>query len=134
MRGGNIYNNFEFLLYEKNIKGEVVEVRYQGIYVMVDDGYLAWSCAIPLVRNGTTYEVVQFSDWLESMRKDDECAFGILKGCFAILMYGLWFASIIKCDQGWLTWCALHNMLLHIDGLNKDWDSCVPSNWNVIDE
>ena len=134
VRDGNIHNDFEFMLYEKNEKGEVVEVCYQGVWFVVDNGYLAWSCTVPPVKDGTTYEVIRFSEWLESMRKDVECAFGILKGRFAILRYGLRFASITKCDQVWLTCCALHNMLLHIDGLNKDWDSGVPSNWEIIDE
>ena len=68
------------------------------------------------------------------MRRDVECSFGILKGCSAILRYGLRFKSIAKCDQVWLTCCDLHTILLQIDGLNKDWDSGVSSNWEVIDK
>ena len=63
------------------------------------------------------------------MRKDVECTFGILKGRFCILRYGLRFHSIPKCDQIWLTYCTLHNFLLDIAGLDKDWENGIPSYW-----
>ena len=62
----------------------------------------------------------KFSEWLESMRKDIECAFGILKGLFSILRFGICFGSISKCDEVWLIYFTKHNMLLRIDGINKD--------------
>ena len=34
-----------------------------------------------------------------------------------------------SCDKSWKTCCALHNMLLEIDGLDKAWESGVPSDW-----
>ena len=134
VNNGNIPDDFEFMLYERNEKGEVVEVAYKGVWFMVDNGYLNWSCTVPPVKDGTSYEVIRFSEWLESMRKDVECAFGILKGRFAILRYGIRLRSIAKCDKVWLTCCALHNMLLHIDGLNKNWGNGVPSDWEIINE
>lgn len=64
------------------------------------------------------------------MCKDIECAFGILKGHFAILRYGIIFQSITKSYQVWLSCYALHNLLLYMYELNQDWDSGVPSsNW-----
>ena len=66
------------------------------------------------------------------MRKDVECTFGILKGRFAILRYGLRFRDISRCDQLWLTCCALHNLLLNKDGLDEDWENGVPSCWEDI--
>ena len=56
------------------------------------------------------------------MRKDVKCTFGIMKGSFSILRYGLRFQSITKCDQMWLTCCALHNLLLEYDGLDTNWE------------
>ena len=73
--------------------------------------------------------MIRFSEWLESVRKDVECAFGITKGNFALLRYGLRFHSIVRCDQMWLTCCALHNILLDVDGLDKNWDKGVMSDW-----
>ena len=55
--------------------------------------------------------------------------FGILKGHFEILRYGLRFQSILKCDDFWLECCALHNLLLNVDGLDKDWENKIPSCW-----
>ena len=120
---GLVPDNFEFMLYEHDKNGEVVEVTYKGVWFMVDNGYLSWSCTVPSVKDGTSYKVIRFSEWLESMRKDVECTFGILKGRFSILRYGLRFAKIQHCDQTWLTCCALHNMLLYVDGLHKNWEN-----------
>ena len=61
---------------------------------MVDNGYLSWSCTVPPDNNGLTYKDIRFSEWLESMRKDVECLFGIMKGRFTILRYELRFHSI----------------------------------------
>ena len=63
------------------------------------------------------------------MRKDVECFFGILKGRFRILLYGFRFRKIGLCDDLFLTCCALHNLLLHKDGLDKDWENGIESYW-----
>ena len=84
---GNIHHDYIFHLYEKDDAGKIVEIGYQGVWFIVDNGYLSWSCTIPPSGNGTTYEVIRFSEWLESIRKDVECTFGIMKGRFAILKY-----------------------------------------------
>ena len=128
---GKLYNDYEFQLYEKDINGTVHQVVYKGVWFMVDNGYLSWPCTVPPGNDGTTYELIRFSEWLESMRKDVECTFGIMKGRFCLLRYGLRFQSIVKCDQLWLTCCALHNMLLHTDGLDANWDRGVKSDWEI---
>ena len=126
---GIIPNDHEFMLYEHDKDGNIVEVVYKGVWFIVDNGYLSWSCTAPPVKGGMTYAVIRFSEWLESMRKDVECTFGILKGRFSILRYGFRFAKIEQCDQLWLTCCALHNMLLFVDGLDKNWENGVASDW-----
>ena len=120
VRASTIHDNFEFILFDHDKEGNVIEVLYKGVRFMVDNGYLAWSCTIPPIKEGTTYQEIRFSEWLESMRKDVECDFGILKGRFTILRYGLSFQSISRCDQLWLICCAIHNMLLDIDGPDKN--------------
>ena len=40
-----------------------------------------------------------------------------MKARWRILKYGLRYHSIAKCDQTWLTCCALYNMVLDKDGL-----------------
>ena len=57
------------------------------------------------------------------MRKDVECAFGILKGRWRILKTGVRVQGVESVDKVWLTCCALHNWLLEIDGLDAGWQS-----------
>ena len=95
MKKGELYNNFEFRLYERNKDKDIVEVDYKGVWFIVDNGSLSWSCTVPPDICGTTYEDIQFSEWLESMRKDVECLFGIMKGRFLILRYGFRFHKIL---------------------------------------
>ena len=123
VNNGQLYNDYEFKLLEKNNDGDIVEVRYRGVWFITDNGYLSWSCTVPPIKNGSSYKEIRFSEWLESMRKDVECTFGILKQRFAILRYGVRLQSIEKCDQLYLTCCALHNRLLFFDELHKNWES-----------
>ena len=87
---------------------------------MVDNGYLSWSYTSPPDNKWNTYEVIQFYEWSESMRKDVECLFGIMKVRFTLLQYGFRFHSIENYDKMWLTCFALHNLLLNVDGLDKN--------------
>ena len=99
---------------------------------MCDNGYLSWSCTVPPDKNATCYKNIRFSEWLESMRKDVECFFGIMKGRFCILRYGFRFHSITECDKLWLSCCALHNMLLDVDGLARNWEAGEQSDWEIM--
>ena len=65
------------------------------------------------------------------MRKDVECTFGILKGRWRILKYGLRLHSLMNADNVWKTCCALHNMLLEVDGLAAGWENGVQSEWET---
>ncbi len=64
---------------------------------------------------------IRWSKWLESMRKDVECTFGILKGRWRILKSGIRIQGVDAVDNIWLTCCVLHNWLLEIDVLNAEW-------------
>ena len=65
------------------------------------------------------------------MRKDVECTFGILKGRWRCLKYGLRMHSLFQSDAMWKTCCALHNMLLEVDGLADGWENGVASEWEM---
>ena len=95
----------------------------------VDIGVLEWSCTIPPMKNAINYKFIRFSEWLESMQKDAECTFGILKGRFTILKTGVRMQSLKKVDQLFRTCCAIHNCLLFVDGLDKGWEDGVQSYW-----
>jgi len=56
---------------------------------------------------------------MESMRKDIECTFGILKVQFHILKTGIQVHSLKMANQIWKTCCSLHNWLLEMDGLDE---------------
>ena len=36
-------------------------------------------------------------------------------------------------DRLWVTCCAMHNMLLDIDGLDKNWQNGAKSDWEIFD-
>jgi hypothetical protein len=44
---GNILNDLEFELFKMNEKGKVVAAKYQGCWLLVDNGYLNWSTTVP---------------------------------------------------------------------------------------
>ena len=51
----------------------------------------------------------------------------IFIGRWRILKSGIRVHGIEAADNIWFTCCALHNMLLNIDGLNKKWKKGIPS-------
>ena len=120
---GKMFSDHEFTLYELDKNNTVIKVVYQGAWFVVDNGYLNWSCTVPPIKNPMSYEEIRFSEWIESIRKDIECTFGILKRRFAILKYGIRLGHIAECDKVWSTCCALHNLLLFYDKLDQGWES-----------
>lgn len=96
--------------------------KYKGAWLMVDNGYIpAWSTTIAPIKYPANVGEMRWSKWLESMRKDVECTFGILKGRFRILKSGIRVVTFEAVNHIWKTCCALHNMLLDVDGLAEGW-------------
>ena len=126
---GEALKNCVFTLYEYNSNGNIVEHQYQGAWLISDNGYLRWSTIIPPFKTTTTYSQTRWSEWLESMRKDVECVFGIMKGRFRMLKSGMRLQSIDAVDSVWLTCCALHNWLLEVDGYDEKWNNGLKSDW-----
>jgi hypothetical protein len=85
-----------------------------GAYLICDNGYLQWRTLIcPHMRSETNGEYEKcFSANLESVRKDVECVFGILKGRFSYLDHGFKHRRILICEKVFVTCCVLHNMML----------------------
>ena len=86
-----------------------------------------WPSNIPPFNNPIFNAEHLFSEWLESVRKCVECTFGIMKGRFRQLKTGTRNHGHVSTDRIWVTCCALHNMLIDVDGLNENWESGVPS-------
>ena len=58
---------------------------------------------------------------MESLRKDVECTFGIIKCRWRVLKTEIRLHGLLNIDRIWLTCLALHNALLDVDGLNEKW-------------
>ena len=109
----------EFELYENSDTMK----KYTGVWIVVDNGYLLWPILMPPVKNTSSRKAIRWSEWVESMRKDVECTFGILKGRFRILKTGIRVHGVERCDNIFLTCCAIHNWFLEIDGRDGTWES-----------
>jgi hypothetical protein len=120
---GLLYADVKYKL--SSSAGEWIE--YCGAWLLVDGGYLPWSCTICPLKSTSSIKETRWSKWAESMRKDVECTFGILKGRWRILKTGIRLQSLSAVDDVWFTCCALHNMLLNIDGLDIRWNEGVKS-------
>ena len=122
MRAGKLMNDNEFELYDKKANGDLIKVKYKGSWLLVDNGYLNWGNTIAPKKSTIFRTEARWSEWLESMRKDVECTFGILKGRWRILKAGIRLHGVNAADNVWLTCCALHNWLLETDGYSLPWD------------
>ena len=130
LKDGSFDNLFDFELYDYDqTNNQIIKVKYTGCYVIVDNGYLRWSVTVPPMKESHFRNEIRFSEWIESMRKDVECAFGILKGRWRVLRYGIKLWGIKNTDKVWLTCCALHNWLLEVDGLSDGWENGAKSYW-----
>ena len=129
LHNSKILQDVEFDLLEKDGDGVVHSQKYKGAWMIVDNGYLAWPSNIPPFSDPIHIWEHAFTEWIESVRKDVECTFGIMKGRFRQLKTGTRIHGHVSTDRIWLTCCALHNMLLEVDGLDNDWESGVPSDW-----
>ena len=89
LNDGKYNEKNEFTLMAFGPTGEIIYEKYKGAYVIVDNGYLKWSTTIPPMKTTSKRSEIRFSQWLESLRKDVECAFGIFKSRGRILKTGI---------------------------------------------
>jgi hypothetical protein len=129
IRNGEILDDVKFFLYEKGTDGKPQICWYHGGWLMTDNGYLPWSVTVPPMKTTTNLAELRWSKWEESMRKDVECAFAILKGRWLILKAGIRYGDVTDADKIFKTCVALHNWLLNYDGLDKEWKSGKKSDW-----
>ena len=130
LNDGTIMSDNIFELQQFSSDNAVETVKYRGAWLLVDNGYLGWSCTIPPFKMTLNQWELKWSKWLESMRKDVECCFGILKGRWRVLKAGVRSHGTESCDKIWLTCCAFHNMLLDVDGLDDKWEKSLnASRW-----
>ena len=99
IKDGTILDDVEFELMEKNDEGKIVHIKYKGVWSIVDNGYLQWSVTVPLLKITNNNREMRWSKWMESIRKDVECAFGIMKGRWRILKTGIRLHGVEAADK-----------------------------------
>ena len=75
----NLLKDVSFNLFERDVNGWVLRVKYKGCYLLVDNGYLRWSMVVLPTKSPLTQKELHWSEWLESMQKDVKCTFGLLR-------------------------------------------------------
>jgi len=129
---GRILQDVEFTLHSwSGIHGnsQLKETRCAGAWGLVDNGHHKWTCTQAPAKVNLLLTQQRLSDWIESYRKDVECTFGMLKGRWRVLQTGIRLEGAVAANRIWMTCCALHNWLLEVDGLDKQWEEGVPSDW-----
>ena len=130
--GGKAFPGNTFTLLTK----DGIPVVWEGAYVIVDGGYQKMASFIDPMHNRFGFKEILWSEWLESVRKDVECTFGILKIRFRLLRNPVIYQCGDTISNAFKTACLLHNMLLVFDGLNDIlWDEVHPDgDEDVYDE
>jgi hypothetical protein len=98
-------------------------VTETGLYLICDGGYPKRPlliCPFKDQQEGT--DMHAWSSHVESLRKDVECTFGILKKRFMILKHAVRFHDIENLEHIFRTCCIFHNILLTHDW-RDDWES-----------
>lgn len=105
---GNVYKEITFETEDEQGKITV----WKGCYVIVDGGYHKVFAFMDPMHNRFGVKEMYWSEWMESVRKDVECTFGILKARFRILANGIRFHSQSTVQNIMKSCCTLHNLIL----------------------
>jgi len=122
------YHDVKFKL-RNTINDEIEEIS--GLYVICDGGYHKWRCMQCPVKFSSQKDVCEWSRWLESVRKDIECTFGILKGRFRILKIPCLLQKKEEIDNTFWTCCIMHNKIMNCDNKYRAWEKDM--HWNAED-
>ena len=105
------FDDYSFRLYDE----EGNSFMERGLYLIADGGYFDCRYLQAPMKNARGSEQL-FSDHIESMRKDIEHIFGILKGRFRLLSGKVHSHSLEFIVGAFRSACAIHNMILDHDG------------------
>ena len=90
---------------------------FYGVYLISEGGYHRWPCFIYPIKSGEPGSpAMKCAAMIESVRKDIEGVFGILKKRFAFLKVFNRMHSQKQVDCAFVTCCIIHNILLRDDG------------------
>ena len=113
LRGGRAVRDVPYDLY--SVDGSVQ--RLKGPWIVCDGGYHRWRVYQGPLKFSSDKNKLRWTKRLESVRKDVECTFGILKKRFRVLKTPLTFMTASTVSHVMRTCCVLHNILLEHDGL-----------------
>jgi hypothetical protein len=102
-----------------------------GLFLICDGGYPKRPLLIcPFKDQQEGSDMYTWSKHIESLRKDVECTFGILKKRFMILKHACRLHNIEDMERIFRTCCVLHNILLARDG-RDNWERLLEDDENV---
>ena len=110
-----LFNDLEYVLLDQNGN----EIHLNGAYLICDGGYLIWRVLMCPFKYFSIFGKAYYSAQLESVRKDVERSFGILKGRFRCLKLPILFLSQSDIDNVFFTCAILHNMIRFSDGQDR---------------
>ena len=115
------YETVTFDVYDMN--GNTTTLT--GAHCICDNGFIRWESMQAPMKFVTTQMEALWSSMVESVRKDVECTFGILKGRWRCLKLPILFHDQDDIDNMFFTCCILHNIILSWDGYDRRWESDV---------
>ena len=117
--------NIEYELY--NERGEKYKCR--GAYIIVDGGYVNSPVFIDPDKFRWTRDAVLWSEWLESVRKDVENFFGMLKPRWRFFRNGICYHDREFIAKAFKVGCCLHNMIL----IHDEVTGIRTTTWETVD-
>ena len=127
VRYDNFINEIRTNKWYKNIEydlriSETVSVKEKGVYCIVDGGYHRWASTMSASRLLVEENFVLWRKRMESVRKDIEDIFGVLKGRFRVLKLPILLHKKEQIDNMVFTCIGLHNML-HVWDKRDEWEA-----------
>jgi hypothetical protein len=123
------YEDYYFIIYDKKGKASIVK----GLYFITDNGYPRWAVLIRPDNNAQDSADVFFMKWIESVRKDIECVFGILKSRFRFLRNAISYHSPKTITNAFKVAATLHNILLKYDNLVHEFGTDIEETFDLLD-
>jgi hypothetical protein len=98
----------------------------------VDGGYNKEAFLVDPMSQGCGRNEIIWSEWLESIRKDVECTFGMLKQRFRFFLNSIQYHSFFLIENAFKCACMLHNMMITYNGMDIfEWEKTV--DWSTVD-
>ena len=128
LKNNEFYQEYSYKIRTGDGLNDFIELS--SYYLISDGGYLDWPCIICGFPPDADPLKFKFTDWIESVRKDVECFFGILKRRFRWLKCPTNIQEKCDIDNAFVTCCIINNMILDHDGLDRLWEDNV--NWKTL--